>query len=99
MQNDITVSLSVAKSLAEAGWEQETQAAYCKFMKPDLSEEVLRLCWKNEGEVFFDGLAAPTASEMIREIPVEKRTVEKEKLDDPDAWAELWIYLKENKLL
>lgn len=106
----IVVSLENAKKLKEAGFPQESSEFYYDY-QTDLFDEkegvvrtqyVLRHSSTLRPNASLDGvsvndgsLAAPTSSEIIRKIPVNKRgDISLEVLDDPNEWAALYCALQ-----
>ena len=88
--SSIVVSLDMAKKLAQSGWPQDEKPYFSFDPNGQLSHMHSFPCGSaRDGRCEF--LAAPTASELIRKIPVEMRgMVSKEKLDDPNEWAKCY---------
>lgn len=92
----ITVSLEWAKELRKAGWPQHGQFFYWWHLRETGhfdEKKQWKIVTKDDFAVTLDNerYAAPTASEIIRKIPCERRSeVQLERLDDPNEWAALY---------
>ena len=97
---DIVVSLEHAKALKEAGWTGNAHflwAYHCFDYSNDSElQKPFVTCAELEDHYHqWEMMAAPTASEIIRRIPVADRiAVPADRLDDPNSWAEIYCALQ-----
>ena len=102
----IVVSLEMAKKLRKAGFPQANHQFYwihnehtetcVHHTEEDSGGRIASRLVVDDPEILY---AAPTASELIRKIPVERRSdVPLERLDDPNEWAAIYCALQANHL-
>lgn len=98
---DIVTSKEWSKKLTTAGWPQDESHFYWFIDDDGDMGESFWTVGSEEGYSIEvgDDIAAPTASEIIRRIPVADRiAVPTDRLDDPDSWAEIYCALQPTDL-
>jgi len=112
VMTDITVNLPTANKLRDAGWEQK-ESTFWRLGEKD--REVFTYQELRDKNISLDAVcAAPTAEEVLRELPPEteeKGVVRFPRVSAVEQWeegeydtlanaaAEMWIYLRTNDLL
>ncbi len=97
---NITVSLSTAKRLRDAGWVQIPSYFYWATNIEDNSTRWVFGMWDSQDDESHEYVAAPTAEEILRELPWEYEDDEYEYEDGhdrchpPNAYISNTLYLE-----